>query len=445
LKLLFILPAIGRKDGEKYIGTWKMEPLTIAVLKALTPSYIETEFFDDRIENIDYDCEADLVAISVETYTASRAYKIARKFREKGKTVIMGGYHITAAPEEAESYADSTITGNAEGIWAEVLDDFRSGNLKPRYDGVRGAVPQFPDRSIYTDKKYLPITLIETGRGCPHNCEFCAITSYYCGKYTARPIDDIVAEIKAVKHKIVFFVDDNLMADRQHLLDICKAITPLKIKWTSQVSLSVARDNELLLAMKKSGCQVVLIGFESLQESNLDQMHKSWNYRIGERNEMVEKIHKTGIGIYATFVFGFDSDEQQSFDETLDFAMKHKFFFAAFNHLLPFPGTPLYDRLEEEQRMIIKKWWLKDDYKYGDIPYQPTKILPLTLRNYCASARRKFFSPGNILKRGFASIKRNPNPIITGIFFSQNRALGKEIDQKLNLPVGAGLDTEGEK
>jgi radical SAM superfamily enzyme YgiQ (UPF0313 family) len=445
LKLLFILPAIGRKDGEKYIGTWKMEPLTIAVLKALTPDDIETAFFDDRIESIDYDYPADLVAISVETYTASRAYKIAGKFREKGITVIMGGYHITAAPEEAEDNADSIITGNAEGIWAEMLDDFQAGKLKPRYDGVRGAVPQNPDRSIYTGKKYLPLTLIETGRGCPHSCEFCAITSYYCGKYTARPIDEITAEIKAAKHKIVFFVDDNIMADRQHLLDICRAITPLKIKWTSQVSLRVARDDELLLAMKKSGCQVVLIGFESLEKSNLDQMHKSWSYKLGERDEMVEKIHRMGIGIYATFVFGFDFDESQSFGETLDFAMKHKFFFAAFNHLLPFPGTPLYNRLENEDRMIIKKWWLKEDYKYGDIPYQPMKIEPSALRVYCASARRKFFSVKNIIKRGFASIRRNPNPVITGIFFSQNRALGKEIDRKLNLPVGAGLDTEGEK
>jgi radical SAM superfamily enzyme YgiQ (UPF0313 family) len=445
LKLLFILPAIGKKEGEKYIGTWKMEPLTIAVLKALTPDDIETCFFDDRIENIDYDFPADLVAISVETYTASRAYKIARKFREKGKPVIMGGYHITAAPNEAGEYADSIITGNAEGIWTEIIGDFRSGNLKPRYDGVRGAVPQNPDRSIYSDKKYLPLTLIETGRGCPHSCEFCAITSYYCGKYTSRPIDDIVNEIKSAKHKIVFFVDDNIMADRQHLLEICKAITPLKIKWTSQVSLSVARDDELLLAMKKSGCQVVLIGFESLQKSNLDQMHKSWSYKLGERDEMIKKIHKMGIGIYATFVFGFDFDEFESFDETLDFAMKHKFFFAAFNHLLPFPETPLYNRLEEEERMIIKKWWLKDDYKYGDIPYQPMKIEPAALRDYCASARRKFFSPINILKRGLASILRNPNPVITGIFFTQNRALGKEIDEKLNLPVGAGLDTEGEK
>ncbi len=201
MKLLFILPAIGRKDGEEYIGTWKMEPLTVAALKALTPPGIETFFFDDRIENIDYGIDIDLVAVTAEAYTASRSYMIARKFKEKGKTVVMGGYHVTAVPEEASEYCDCVITGNAESVWEEMLDDFENSRLKPRYDGGRGGVPRMPDRSIYADKKYLPITLIETGRGCPHTCEFCAITSYYCGKYTPRPVNDIVSEIKVRQRK----------------------------------------------------------------------------------------------------------------------------------------------------------------------------------------------------------------------------------------------------
>ncbi len=440
MKLLFILPAIGRKDGEEYIGTWKMEPLTIATLKALTPGDVETFFFDDRIEDINYDIGVDLVAVSVETYTSSRAYKIAKKFREKGIGVVLGGYHVTAVPDEALEHCDSIIVGNAEAVWVRMLNDFKNNKLKSRYDGERGGVPPMPDRSIYSGKKYLPITLIETGRGCPHTCEFCAITSYYCGKYTPRPISHIVEEIKMAKNKVVFFVDDNITAQRGHLMDLCKAITPLKIKWTSQVSLLIAKDDELLNAMKKSGCQVVLIGFESLDKANLDQMNKSWNYKLGERDEMVRKIHKTGIGIYATFVFGFDFDGVESFDDTLNFAMKHKFFFAAFNHLLPFPGTPLYERLQAENRLLYEKWWLKHDYKYGDIPYKPKEILPEKLKDYCAEARRKFFRPLNIFKRGMASVKRNANPFITAIFFSQNKALGKEVDRKLNLPVGSGLD-----
>jgi radical SAM superfamily enzyme YgiQ (UPF0313 family) len=445
MKLLFIQPAIGRKDGEEYIGTWKMEPLTIATLKALTPPDVETLFFDDRIEDIDYNVQVDLVAITVEIYTASRAYQIAARFRKRGIAVIMGGFHVTSLPEEALEYCDAIVVGNAEAVWGQALLDFQKESLQPRYEGERGGIPRMPDRSIYEDKKYLPITLMETGRGCPHTCEFCAITAYYCGQYSPRPVSDIVAEIKQAKNKLIFFVDDNITARREHLLAICQALTPLKIKWTSQASLAIAKDAELLKAMKKSGCQVVLIGFESLDQNNLNQMNKSWNYKLGERDELVQRIHRCGIGIYATFVFGFDYDIAGIFDDTVKFAMKHKFFFAAFNHLLPYPGTPLYQRLQKEERLLYDKWWLKSDYKYGDIPYQPQKTSPAELRALCAEARRDFFKPLNIWKRGLASIFRNPNPIITFIFFSQNKALGKEVDRKLNLPVGAGLDEGGLK
>jgi len=445
LKLLFILPAIGRKDGEEYIGTWKMEPLMIATLKALTPPDVETFFFDDRIENIDYNIDVDLVAISVETYTASRAYRIAAKFRQKSMAVVMGGYHVTAVPDEAAEYADCVIVGNAESIWMQMIQDFQRGELQKRYDGERGGIPLLPDRSVYGTKKYLPLSLIETGRGCPNHCEFCAITCFYHAKYIPRPIADIVDEIKLAKNKFVFFIDDNLSASREHLMSLCKAITLLKIKWTSQVSLAVAKDDELLRVMRKSGCQVLLIGFESLDQKNLDQMNKSWNYKLGERDELVKKMHKAGIGIYATFVFGFDADADETFEDTIRFAMKHKFFFAAFNHLLPFPGTPLYERLQESDRLLYKKWWLKEGYKYGDIPYRPLKMTHDELKNTCAAVRRQFFSPFNIFKRGLASIWRNPNFMINVIFFSQNKALGKEVDRKLNLPVGVGLDDGGAK
>ena len=445
MRLLFILPAIGRKDGEEYIGTWKMEPLIIATLKALTPPDVETVFFDDRIEGIDYSIDADLVAISVETYTASRAYRIAAQFRQRNIPVVMGGYHITAIADDAREYADCVILGNAETVWKQVIEDFQGGKLLARYDGERGGIPPMPDRSVYGTKKYLPLSLIETGRGCPNHCEFCAITSFYHAKYTPRPIQDIISEMKQMKNKFVFFVDDNLSANRDHLMSLCKAVTPLKIKWTTQVSLAVAKDDELLRVMRKSGCQVLLIGFESLDKKNLDQMKKSWNYKLGERDELVRKIHKAGIGIYATFVFGFDADADETFEDTIRFAMKHKFFFVAFNHLLPYPGTPLYVRLQESDRLLYDKWWLKEGYRYGDIPYRPLKITPEELKDKCASVRRRFFSPGNIFKRGLASIRRNPSFMINAIFFSQNKALGKEVDRKLDLPVGMGLDEGGTK
>lgn len=439
MKIAFILPAIGKKPGQKYIGTWKMEPLTIALLKALTPSRFDTEFFDDRIELIDYNTDADIVAITLETYTALRGYTIAKKFKERGKTIIFGGYHATLCPEEASQYGDCVVTGNAETVWEKALCDYENGLLKPRYDGSAAYTPVHPDRSIYQDKKYLPITLVETGRGCNHNCEFCAISSYYGCRYIPRPHDDIIAELKQSKHQYHFLVDDNLAASREHAMGLFEKMKPLKIKWAGQGTLSIAKDPEMLRAMKESGCELILIGFESLNEESLKQMNKSWETALGQRDTLVQEIHRAGIGIYATFVFGFDGDDEQTFADSLHFAKRHKFYTAAFNHLLPFPGTSTYRRLRDEKRLLYDKWWLEDRYRYGDLAFAPENMTHGSMSQMCRDARRGFASLPLVIKRGLTSMRRN-SPAIWGLFWAMNLRLGEEIDQKMNVPLGGNLD-----
>jgi radical SAM superfamily enzyme YgiQ (UPF0313 family) len=442
LKITYILPAIGKKKKEKYIKTWRlMEPLTISTLKALTPNDVETEFFDDRIELIDYETKTDLVVITVETYTAKRAYKIAQKFREKGVCVICGGYHPTLVPEEAAKHFDSVIVGNVEKIWVDVLKDAKNNQLKDRYSGENGFVKGiYPDRTIYGDKKYSILGLVETGRGCVFNCEFCTITASYKRKYYRREIEDIVEDIKNSGKKFFFFVDDNIVADEAYAIEIFKAITPLNIKWSGQGSLNMAKNDELLKWMKKSGCMVILIGYESVNIENLKQMNKQWTTKLGERDALTKKIHQHGMGIYATFIFGFDYDDDRVFEDSLAFAKKHKFFFAAFNHLLPFPGTKLYGRFIEEKRLNEEDWWLEDDYKYGDISFEPVGRSPKELSDKCANLRRKFFSIGSILRRSIYALHRHRSLVTFGIFLSQNFNLKKEVDEKLKLPIGVGLD-----
>ena len=188
MKITFILPAIGKKKGEKYLKSWLMEPLTIAVLSSMIPKEWEKDFYDDRVEKINYESDCDLVFITVETYTAKRAYFIANEFRKRGKKVVLGGYHVTLMPEEAEEYADSIMCGNAEQIIDEILNDFKNGNLKKRYTGKACIGYKMPDRTIYEKnrKKYLPVSLVETGRGCYHNCEFCSIAKYYNSSMNAN-------------------------------------------------------------------------------------------------------------------------------------------------------------------------------------------------------------------------------------------------------------------
>lgn len=439
MKVTFIVPAIGKKPGERYIGTWKMEPLTIAVLAGLTPPDVERELFDDRIELIDYTTQTDLVAISVETYTAARAYAIADRFRARGIPVVLGGYHATLLPDEAAEHADAVVVRNAEGVWAQVLADAEAGTLQPRYDGGVGFTDTPPDKSIFAGKKYLPIGLVETGRGCGHFCEFCAIAGYYGAHYHPRSVDAIVADVVASGRKVFFFVDDNLVADPDNLRELCARLEPLKVLWAAQGTIELARDPDLLATMKRAGCEMILVGFESVEAESLARMGKRWSSAVGERQALVKAIHDAGIGIYATFVLGYDGDDEQTFDATFRFAASSGFFTAAFNHLLPFPGTRLYARLEREGRLLSPKWWLDPDYHYGQLAFRPSKLGPEQVSALCLRARQRFASLPVLARRGWLALRRG-RAAMWPIYWIMNVRLGKEVDEKFNVPIGRYLD-----
>jgi radical SAM superfamily enzyme YgiQ (UPF0313 family) len=442
MNVTFILPAVGRKPGCAYVKTWTMEPLSIATLAALTPAHIQCTFFDDRLESIDYDAPTDLVALSVETYTARRAYQIAARYRRKGVAVVMGGFHPTLAPDDALEHADAIVIGEAEHSWPELLADFSDNKMKRQYKQRErpSLAGHFPDRSIYGDKQYQPIALVETARGCKFKCEFCSITKFYGRTHTQRPVNDVIAEISQLDQRHIFFTDDNIGVNRERFRELLEALLPMKLSWAAQVSIDIARDGDLLSLMRRSGCVCVLIGFETLNPAVLSQMDKGVNAQAEIYEAAGNAFRKHGIGVYGTFIFGYDNDGPESFRKTFEFAGRHGFFFAAFNHLVPFPGTPLYDRLKIEGRLLHDKWWLSKEYRFGDVAFKVEGMSEKELSDMCYRFRQRFYGPISIIRR-MTNWRANCRSIRRlFLYVSLNLLSRNDVAGRQQLPLGVAED-----
>ena len=437
MKITLIQPSMGRAPGTSYVKTWLMEPLAIATLSALTPGSIERVFHDDRLEPIPYDDPTDLAALTVETYTARRAYQIAAEYRRRGVPVAMGGFHATLAPDDVARHADAVVVGEAEPVWPHVLDDLARGALAPRYVANTPAeIVASPDRAILSGRNYLNIALVETGRGCRFACDFCSIASFFKSTYRARPIEDIVREVASVRSRPVFFVDDNIAVDRRRTLELLEALIPLGIRWVGQASLHAAADEEMLRLMEKSGCWGLLIGFESLNPEVLSVMGKQANRKAPDYSAAITHLRKHGISVYGTFVFGYDADTPAAFQPVLDLAIRERLFFAAFNHLIPFPGTPLYDRLRVENRLLHEAWWLAPDFRFGDVPFQPRQFEPEELAARCLAFRKKFYQAGSILHRGLDFQANCRNLAKAGAYLALNLASRRDVDRRQGMLLG---------
>ena len=410
MRLTLIKPTIGRPEHSLYVDEARMEPLNLGVLAALTPPDVDVVMYDDRCEPIPYHIPTDLVAITVETYTARRSYEIAAEYRRRGVRVIMGGFQPTFAPEECAEHADSLFIGDAETMWATVIEDARRGDLKPLYQGEPG-LPQtgvLTRRDIYEGKGYLPISLMQFTRGCRFVCDFCAVTTYFNRKHFIRRIDETLAEIESQNRKLVFFVDDNIASNRQALKELCHALIPMKINWVSQASLDITGDREAMDLMAKSGCLGHIMGFESITKASIKEARKSPNIgKFDTYETQIRILREYGFQTWAAFTLGYDHDTLDSVKETLDFALRNRFTFAAFNILMPYPMTPLYERLTKEGRHLYDgKWWLHPQYRFNNASFVPRQMTPDQLTEACFEARREFNRIPSMLWR-FSDWKTN--------------------------------------
>jgi radical SAM superfamily enzyme YgiQ (UPF0313 family) len=441
VRLTLIYPSVGRKENTPYVRAWQMQPLSMAVLASLVPPDVDVRFYDDRMEEIPFDEPTDLVAMSVETFTALRAYKIARQFRARGVPVVMGGYHVTLLPDEALAEADAIVVGDAEPVWARLMDDARSGRLERVYDGRgrRVLAGIKPRRQLFDGKRYQNITLVEFARGCNFTCDFCSITAFHDAGQNHRPARDVAEEMERTGSRRFFIVDDNIVSQPHKVRELCRELVPLNLGWVGQASIHIAQDEYLLELMVRSGCKGVLIGMESLDPANLRDMGKAWNLAGGGYAESLARFRKHGLAVYGTFVFGYDNDDRKVIQRSIDFAREQKLFLAAFNHLIPFPGTPLYKRLEAEGRLRRRKWWLDPESRVGDVNFRPKKMSPDELEELCLDARRQFYSWGSIAQRLCDSRANARTWMMLGVYLGLNVSAHFDIDRRQGLKLGAGL------
>ena len=385
-----------------------LPPLSILYLAGLTPKEHDVEILDESVQSINFQEAADLVGITSMTFTAKRAYEIADEYRKRNVKVVMGGIHVSSAEGESLEHADSVVVGEADDLWRQVLRDAVDNNLKKTYrakrkDQLESLPPpryELLDRTKYVRLPFRqsPIIPVQTARGCPFNCEFCSVSRFWGDRVRFRPIKDVIHEISMARADTVFFTDDNFFADAKRTLDLCRELMPLKIKYICQIDSLAFRHPETIKALRKSGCFMVFVGFESIHKNDLKSVNKGFN-EPSNYSRLIKMLHANKINVYASIIFGFERDHPGRVKETVKFLSDQKVALASFFRITPFPGTRLFERLEKEGVLIDRQWWLKRGKGSGALVKYPGN--PYTGEELASIGMKSFYSPRSIFKRFF--------------------------------------------
>ena len=426
IRILLIQPY--HKSNVKTRGRIYMSQLTLPLMAALTPSKHEITVLDENVEPIDFSLDADLVSITALTPTAPRAYEIADEFRRRGKKVVLGGVHPSLMADEAAAHADAVVIGEAEETWPALLADLENGGMKQRYQNERkpdlAGLP-IPRRDLMKKDAYLNIPKVETSRGCPFRCSFCSTTVFYGPRMRFRPVEEVVAEVKAIEHRFVFFTDNNITANKSYAKRLFKALAPLGVFWLSQGSIDMADDAELMELAQKSGCVGMLVGFESLSDENIAEMGKKASNRVEEYEDKIRIFHRHKIGLIGCFVFGFDGDDQTVFKKTVDFINRNNVDCPQLTVLTPYPGTSLRVEMEAQGRIIHSRW---EKYDVGNVAFIPKKMTPEELQAGYNWACEQVYSYLAIVKRGLRSVRYMKNAY-RSYLFSRNSSIYRKLYQ----------------
>lgn len=394
-----------RHRGGIFKKNLRYAPLTLTTLAALVPPELnaEVEILDEAIEDVDTDrLQADLVGITSTTGNATRAYELADRLRARGIPVVMGGPHVTLVPDDAQPHVDSVVVGYAEDTWPELLHDFCTGQMKPRYvmsPDISLANRPFPQRELIKKHGYITTHVFESQRSCIHSCDFCVAPSAWGNKPFYKPVEDVIADIKQHYNKRILFIDLNLINDQEYASKLFEALIPLQVNWFGLTTTLIYHNEQLLDLAARSGCSGLLIGFESISKENQKTVRKGFN-APDEYRAIVQALHQRKITLMACFTFGLDNDTPDVFMETARFAVQANIDLPRYAIVTPFPGTSLFKRLESEGRILTKNWEL---YDAQHVVFQPRQMTVGQLYAGHEQAWKYTYSSASMLKRFLGS------------------------------------------
>lgn len=414
MKIALISPKgpLYRARGGIFKKALRYQPLTLTTLAALVPAELNASInlFDEGIEAIPEYIDADLVGITVITGTAKRAYELAARFRGEGKTVVLGGPHVTLLPQEAAQHADCICVGYAEDSWPALLRDFRRGALQPAYYQAPDFSLDRPDmpyarRDLFDSRQFLTQAVFEATRSCVHDCEFCVAPAAWGRKQYQKPVDWVIEDIRRFGQKRLIFVDLNLISDRDYARELFTRLIPLNVEWFGLSTVLLAHDPGLMELVARSGCKGLLLGLETVTPESLQDAKKRFNGSVGFK-QVIGDLHHLGISIQGCFVFGLDHDTPDVFDTTVEFALDAGIDLPRFAVLTPFPGTPLHTRLENEGRILTRDWELYDGQH---VVFQPRAMTVRELAEGHERAWKNVYRWSAIAKRLW--VARNFRPL----------------------------------
>jgi radical SAM superfamily enzyme YgiQ (UPF0313 family) len=402
MKIQLLSPAgeIHRNTTGIFKRSLRYAPLTLTTLAAMVPEELgaEVTIQDEGVEPLDLDFDADIVGMTAITGTAQRTYDVADELRARGHTVVLGGVHPTLLPDEAAEHADAIVTGYAEQTWPQLLRDAARGQLQSRYYAPTGrqltGVP-IARRDLLKKKGYATVNSIEATRGCPHQCDFCVVPTAWRGIYAHRPIEEVIAELRTFERKHAIFIDLSPVEDVAYAKALYRAMIPLKMRWLGLATTRLAEDLELLKLAAQSGCKGVLIGFESVDQQTLNGTRKHF-HAADQYAEHVRRLHDHGIGVQGCFVFGFDDDDESVFERTVEFVDKTKIDLPRYAVVTPFPGTPLYRRLDAAGRLLHRRWSL---YDVEHVVFEPKEMSPERLQDGLKWSWQQSYSWSSLARR----------------------------------------------